>query len=134
LANGNVVWDINGNVTLSNIIADGGTFKGMIEATGGIRLGSRTISSSSELRSSDSFVVITGGTGHRSIMISLPFLNSGQMATIFNKSDYEAVITPAYPISIFPADDTGNAYLASGRAKQFIYLQNVWYIVGEYKI
>jgi hypothetical protein len=139
LANGNISWDTNGNVTANNVIlnnvtANSGTFKGAINAIGGIQMGSRSVSSSTQLTASDSFVIITGGTSYHSVTITLPTSpNQGQMITLFNKSDYEVLIKSTGSTGILPyQDDNNTAYLGRTRAKQFIYSPYVWYIVGVY--
>jgi hypothetical protein len=141
LANGNISWDKTGKATLTDIIADNltansGTFKGAINAIGGIRMGYRDVSKSETLDASDSFVLVPGnaGTGYHSITITLPSSpNTGQMITIFNASDYEVLISGnGKGITPSQSDDGKTAYLGRTRSKQFIYSPYVWYVVGMY--
>jgi hypothetical protein len=126
---------VNGNITLKNVTATNGNFKGVIEAAGGIRMGVKTIYASTTLAVVDSFIIINGGSDDYSVTVTLPSTpNTGQMITICNASQYDALIS-GNGKNIIPQQDDQNAtlaYIRDGRTKQLIYSGTSWYVTGQY--
>ena len=59
LANGRMTWDANGNITMNNVTANNGTFRGSIKATGGFAFGTQYITENSAfIDESSSYVKI----------------------------------------------------------------------------
>jgi hypothetical protein len=151
LANGSVTWEANGNmnfangkititasngnITLNNVTANNGTFNGVINASGGIRMGARFITQatrSRNLTTSDSFIVVYDITSNITIYLpSNPIL--GQIIIIKNLSDSYSVTVNANGLSIYQGYEGLNSFnIARGRA--YMLMCNVnWFVVGSYE-
>lgn len=158
LADGKVKIDTSGNVTMnnvtmSNIIANSGTFKGTIYATQGIVYNVRKITTNNQtLNNSDAFVVVSYNrtTVNDYGIVNFPRNpNNGQIITIKNVSihsigGYETIymygnghkICPGSSIlmgNIEPYDGGLYMYVKFGRAQQFIFDGETWQQVGQYE-
>jgi hypothetical protein len=139
LASGSVSWNAAGNVTMNNVTTNSGTFNGIINANGGIRVGVRHITGSATLDAADSLVIIQGSATN-SFTVYLPVSPpKGQMITFNNILNSQLNITISIPTDatgfIVQGFDTSKTIqLANGRAKQLIYSSSYarWYVVGQY--
>jgi hypothetical protein len=134
------------SITATNLTVDSGTFKGVINAEGGIQLKTRILTvSKNVVEDGDSFVFITSLASTRTITLpSTP--PDGQMLTIKNESGEEAIIYGNGKRMFWGGEDEGtngginykyNILLAYRRTKQLIYNNGTgsskgWHVVGQY--
>lgn len=149
LANGSISWNESGDISLCNLGALEGTFTGTINANNGLRLGVEIIHAESKTIKQSTVLCVFDGTsvynpGERSdIAMNFPSNpNTGQLLTIKNISegqllingnghnihgngipDYAYIGTTHYGTSI---------YLATWRAKMFVFDGTYWQQVGQY--
>ena len=156
IGSGKFTIDTSGNVvlkdlTMNNITANSGTFKGTIYATNGIVYIVRTITSNYQtLTTADAFVIVNYHRKNESdfcilYMPSNP--NNGQIITIKNTDNqgYDVVYLHGNGHKICPGDDdflpdacdayNGGTYmyLRAGRAQQYIFDGSKWQQVGQYE-
>ncbi|MDR2627184.1 MAG: hypothetical protein LBC40_04035 [Dysgonamonadaceae bacterium] len=139
LAGGNIAWGTDGYTTIGNmiiktngdIVVNNGTFKGAVNAIGGIMMGVRVVTSNATATVTDSFFLIRGAS---TVKITLPEVpNQGQMITIKNISDNAATIESSYNIySGFEAEPS--IILPRGRSYMLVFSGYTygWSVVAQY--
>ena len=153
IGNGKFTVDANGNVvlndlTMNNITANNGTFKGLLNATQGIVYNVRTINANNQtLTNADAFVCVTYERKYTSdwCVINMPYTpNNGQIITIKNINRMDTVylygnghkICPGqegmYEGNIDPTDGGYYMYVQYGRTNQYIFDGNMWQQVGQF--
>ena len=153
IGNGKFTVDANGNVvlndlTMNNITANNGTFKGLLNATQGIVYNVRTINANNQtLTNADAFVCVTYERKYTSdwCVINMPYTpNNGQIITIKNINRMDTVylygnghkICPGqegmYEGNIDPTDGGYYMYVQYGRTHQYIFDGNMWQQVGQF--
>ncbi len=156
IGNGKFTIDASGNVvlkdlTMNNITANSGTFKGTLFATKGIVYNVKTITANYQtLTTADAFVVVKYSRKNSSdeCILYMPLNpNNGQIVTIKNLDDvgHDVVYLNGNGHKICPGDDTfkgGNyepynggtyMYIKAGRAQQYIFDGSKWQQVGQYE-
>lgn len=153
IGNGKFTVDADGNVvlndlTMNNITANNGTFKGLLNATQGIVYNVRTINENNQtLTNADAFVCVTYERKYTSdwCVINMPYTpNNGQIITIKNINRMDTVylygnghkICPGqeglFEGNIEPVDGGYYMYVHYGRTHQYIFDGNMWQQVGQY--
>lgn len=155
IGNGKFTIDKNGNVsmndvTMSNITANSGTFKGIINAEKGLILKTQVSSSvSGTINAATVFFInkYTGQSGqdqnYRTHFNMPSNPNTGQMLTIKNANTYREICLYGNGHRIIPGADkewdypdyvTGGYYglIDDGRSKQYIFDGSAWQVVGQY--
>jgi hypothetical protein len=109
------------SITATDLTVKSGTFKGVINADGGIQMGVRTSNSTTiNLNSDDSFLLITGADRSRTIKLpELPI--KGQMITIKNIAGGTATLDGNGKDIILGYDSSETVYITGGRSVQLIY-------------
>lgn len=165
-ANGRVVFNANGtvrisgshfsvdqqgNVTLNNIVANNGTFNGIINASGGLRLNVQTINTETGTINTETvFVLATYNRQSGSTVLqklTLPASpNRGQLLIVKNNSSEHGTVyvqLDGGTHNIFPGQAShgdsfdyinGGRYLSitAGRTKQLIYNGSQWHVVAQF--
>ena len=156
IGNGKFTIDANGNVvlkdlTMNNITANSGTFKGTLYATNGIVYNVKTITANYQtLTTADAFVIVNyhRTSNNDACVLYLPRNpNNGQIITIKNvdKQGYDVVYLNGNGHNICPGtaelmgsnydpyDGGAYMYVKCGRAQQYIFDGSKWQQVGQYE-
>lgn len=152
LANGNVEWDKNGNVTLKNVTANNGTFQGVINATGGLIMSTQKITSANTyIKAQTTYckVYIVTNDPYGNPVIYFPSSpNIGQYLIVKNAGDQILLDAGKYYVkgSVSELYETDYStthegdlyarriYIATRRIKGFVFDGNFWNSVTRYDL
>ena len=152
LANGNVEWDKNGNVTLKNVTANNGTFQGVINATGGLIMSTQKITSANTyIKAQTTYckVYIVTNDPYGNPVIYFPSSpNIGQYLIVKNAGDQILLDAGKYYVkgSVSELYETDYStthegdlyarriYIATRRIKGFVFDGSFWNSVTRYDI
>lgn len=152
LANGNVEWDKNGNVTLKNVTANNGTFQGVINATGGLIMSTQKITSANTyIKAQTTYckVYIVTNDPYSNPVIYFPSSpNIGQYLIVKNAGDQILLDAGKYYVkgSVSELYETDYStthegdlyarriYIATRRIKGFVFDGSFWNSVTRYDL
>lgn len=152
LANGNVEWDKNGNVTLKNVTANNGTFQGVINATGGLIMSTQKITSANTyIKAQTTYckVYIVTNDPYGNPVIYFPSSpNIGQYLIVKNAGDQILLDAGKYYVkgSVSELYETDYStthegdlyarriYIATRRIKGFVFDGSFWNSVTRYDL
>lgn len=152
LANGNVEWDKNGNVTLKNVTANNGTFQGVINATGGLIMSTQKITSANTyIKAQTTYcrVYIVTNDPYANPVIYFPSSpNIGQYLIVKNAGDQILLDAGKYYVkgSVSELYETDYStthegdlyarriYIATRRIKGFVFDGSFWNSVTRYDL
>lgn len=152
LANGNVEWDKNGNVTLKNVTANNGTFQGVINATGGLIMSTQKITSANTyIKAQTTYckVYIVTNDPYGNPVIYFPSSpNIGQYLIVKNAGDQILLDAGKYYVkgsvselyeTDYSATHEGDLYarriyIATRRIKGFVFDGSFWNSVTRYDL
>lgn len=152
LANGNVEWDKNGNVTLKNVTANNGTFQGVINATGGLIMSTQKITSANTyIKAQTTYckVYIVTNDPYGNPVIYFPSSpNIGQYLIVKNAGDQILLDAGKYYVkgSVSELYETDYStthegdlyarriYIATRRIKGFVFDGSFWNSVTKYDL
>jgi hypothetical protein len=143
LANGNISWDASGNATMNNVIANNGTFNGIINAIGGIQLKSRVVyftdSNDTTIATDQDCIIIAKGDIGQSDSSKIPFINlrgtlEGKTIIIKNMLEYASNVTVnSINLTYDGYASSYNTYIYKGRAKIYVRTLNEWHVISKYE-
>ena len=152
LANGNVEWDKNGNVTLKNVTANNGTFQGVINATGGLIMSTQKITSANTyIKAQTTYckVYIVTNDPYGNPVIYFPSSpNIGQYLIVKNAGDQILLDAGKYYVKgsvseLYEKDYSTThegdlyarrIYIATRRIKGFVFDGSFWNSVTRYDL